>query len=116
DDGGSWQSLRKNLPVVPIHDLVVKDNDLIAATHGRSFWILDDLTPLHQLTPEVARADRHVFKPRDVWRVRGGGGGGGEGGPPQLRHRSESTGWRGGVRVFPPKAGRRGHTRVPRCP
>ena len=85
DDGGSWQSLRKNLPVVPIHDLVVKDNDLIAATHGRSFWILDDLTPLHQLTPELARADRHVFKPRDVWRVRGGGGGGGEGGPPQLR-------------------------------
>ncbi|MGH7528767.1 MAG: WD40/YVTN/BNR-like repeat-containing protein, partial [Gemmatimonadales bacterium] len=77
DDGGTWQSLRLNLPVVPIHDLVVKDNDLIVATHGRSFWILDDLTPLHQLTPEVARAERHLFKPRDVWRVRGWGLGAG---------------------------------------
>ena len=77
DDGAAWQPLRLNLPVVPIHDLVVKDNDLIAATHGRSFWILDDVTPLHQLTPEVARAERHLFKPRDAWRVRGGGGGGG---------------------------------------
>ena len=81
DDGGTWQSLRQNLPVVPIHDLVVKDNDLIVATHGRSFWILDDVTPLHQLSPEVARAERHLFKPRDVWRVRGGGGGGGGQGP-----------------------------------
>ena len=74
DDGAAWQSLRQNLPVVPIHDLVVKDNDLIVATHGRSFWILDDVTPLHQLTPEVLRAERHLFKPRDVWRVRGGPG------------------------------------------
>ena len=85
DDGGTWQPLRQNLPVVPIHDLVVKDNDLIAATHGRSFWILDDVTPLHQLTPEVARAERHLFKPREVWRVRGGGGGGGGEGPAQRR-------------------------------
>ncbi|HKA58522.1 MAG TPA: exo-alpha-sialidase, partial [Gemmatimonadales bacterium] len=85
DDGGTWQSLRQNLPVVPIHDLVVKDNDLIAATHGRSFWVLDDLTPLHQLTAEVARADRHLFKPRDVWRIRRGGGGGGDEGPAQVR-------------------------------
>ena len=46
DDGAHWQPLQRNLPVVPIHDLVVKDSDLIAATHGRSFWILDDLTPL----------------------------------------------------------------------
>jgi photosystem II stability/assembly factor-like uncharacterized protein len=77
DDGGAWQSLRLNLPVVPIHDLAVKENDLIAATHGRSFWILDDLTPLQQLTPEVARSAQHLFKPRDVWRTRGGGGFGG---------------------------------------
>jgi hypothetical protein len=75
DDGAAWQPLRNNLPVVPIHDLVVWNNDLIVATHGRSFWILDDLTPLQQLTPDVARAERHLFKPRDVWRVRGGGGG-----------------------------------------
>jgi photosystem II stability/assembly factor-like uncharacterized protein len=85
DDGAAWQSLRQNLPVVPIHDLAVNDNDLIAATHGRSFWILDDVTPLRQLTADVAKADRHLFKPRDVWRVRGGGGGGEEGGPPQPR-------------------------------
>ncbi|HXF96077.1 MAG TPA: exo-alpha-sialidase, partial [Gemmatimonadales bacterium] len=76
DDGQRWQSLRLNLPVVPIHDLAVRDHDLIAATHGRSFWILDDLTPLHQLTDAVARADRHLYRPRDVWRLRGGGFGG----------------------------------------
>jgi photosystem II stability/assembly factor-like uncharacterized protein len=80
DDGGTWQPLRRNLPVVPIHDLVVKDDDLIVATHGRSFWILDDVTPLHQLTPEAARAERHLFKPRDVWRVRSSGPGAGAGG------------------------------------
>ena len=80
DDGGSWQSLRLNLPVVPIHDLAVKEHDLIAATHGRSFWVLDDLTPLHQLTDAVARADRHLYKPRDVWRMQGGFGGGRGGG------------------------------------
>jgi len=49
DDGGHWQSLQLNLPVVPIHDMVVKEDDLVVATHGRSFWILDDLTPLHQI-------------------------------------------------------------------
>jgi hypothetical protein len=80
DDGANWQSLRLNLPVVPIHDLAVKDHDLIAATHGRSFWVLDDLTPLHQLTDAVARAPRSLYKPRDVWRMQGGGGFGGGGG------------------------------------
>ena len=49
DDGGNWQRLTTNLPVVPIWDLVVKDTDLVVATHGRSFWILDDITPLHQM-------------------------------------------------------------------
>jgi photosystem II stability/assembly factor-like uncharacterized protein len=80
DDGENWQSLQLNLPVVPIHDLVVKDNDLVAATHGRSFWILDDLTPLHQLTDAVAQADVHLYKPRAAYRMEGGGGGGGGGG------------------------------------
>lgn len=73
DDGEHWQSLQLNLPVVPIHDLVVKDNDLVAATHGRSFWILDDLTPLHQLTFEVTRAQYYLYKPRDAYRLRGRG-------------------------------------------
>lgn len=74
DDGAGWQSLQRNLPIVPVHDLVVKDNDLVAATHGRAFWILDDLTPLHQLADSVARASRFLFTPRDPYRMGGGGG------------------------------------------
>src|SRR6266540_3953157 len=73
DDGGSWQSLQLNLPVVPIHDLTVKDHDLAAATHGRAFWVLDDITPLEQLTDEVARGERHLVTPRDAVRFRGPG-------------------------------------------
>ncbi len=72
DDGTSWQSLQLNLPVVPIHDMVVKEDDLVAATHGRSFWILDDLTPLHQISDEGARSDFYLFKPRNAYRMRGG--------------------------------------------
>src|SRR5881394_3401302 len=77
DDGAGWQSLQRNLPIVPIHDLAVKDNDLVAATHGRAFWILDDVTPLQQLTDSVARAARFLFTPRDPYRMGGGGGFGG---------------------------------------
>lgn len=71
DDGSNWQSLQLNLPVVPIHDLVFKRDDLVVATHGRSFWILDDLTPLHQITDAVARSEMFLFKPRDAFRMRG---------------------------------------------
>jgi photosystem II stability/assembly factor-like uncharacterized protein len=76
DDGGAWQRLRGNLPVAPIHDLIVKDTDLVAATHGRAFWILDDLTPLHQMTEILADADAHLFTPRPVvrWRAYKGHG------------------------------------------
>jgi photosystem II stability/assembly factor-like uncharacterized protein len=74
DDGANWQSLQLNLPVVPITDLVVKENDLVVATQGRSFWILDDLTPLHQLNDKVAASDVYLFKPRTTYRMRGGGG------------------------------------------
>ena len=56
DDGVAWQRLETNLPVTPIWDLVVKGTDLVAATHGRSFWILDDITPLHQLQADIAVA------------------------------------------------------------
>jgi len=73
DDGRHWQSLQLNLPVVPVRDLVVKENDLVAATHGRSFWILDDLTPLHQLSQKVAQSEYYLFKPRDAYRLRGWG-------------------------------------------
>ncbi len=71
DDGDYWQSLQLNLPVAPIHDMVVKEDDLVVGTHGRSFWILDNLTPLHQLTEEVIQADVFLFKPRDSFRMRG---------------------------------------------
>jgi hypothetical protein len=82
--GASWQSLRLNLPAVPVHDLVVKDNDLVAGTHGRAFWILDDLTPLREMTREVTEAPAHLFKVPPTYRLLGGrgSGGGGEGGGP----------------------------------
>ncbi|MHB8647153.1 MAG: WD40/YVTN/BNR-like repeat-containing protein [Thermomicrobiales bacterium] len=70
DDGAHWQSFRLNLPVVPIHDLIVKDQDMVVATHGRSFWVLDDLTPLYALTPDVVAADAHLFAPRPTIRYR----------------------------------------------
>jgi photosystem II stability/assembly factor-like uncharacterized protein len=69
DDGAHWQSLQCNLPVTPIYDFVVKDTDLVIATHGRSFWILDDLTPLHQMHDDLFAASRHLLKPRDVVRT-----------------------------------------------
>jgi len=65
DDGASWQPLQANLPVTPIYDFVVKDTDLVVATHGRSFWILDDLSPLHQLRDEVLGGGKFLLKPRD---------------------------------------------------
>jgi photosystem II stability/assembly factor-like uncharacterized protein len=68
DDGGAWQCLQTNLPVTPIYDLVVKDTDLVVATHGRSFWILDDLTPLYQHPDDLSRA--HLFAPRQTVRFR----------------------------------------------
>jgi hypothetical protein len=75
DDGDNWQRLQLNLPPVPVHDLAVKDGDLVAATHGRSFYILDDLSVLRQATPAVAKNTAHLFKPRSVWRVTWGGNG-----------------------------------------
>jgi len=70
DDGNWWQSLQLNLPVTSIRDLVIKDNDLVVATHGRSFWILDDISPLRELTPETANAEVHLCKPIVAIRLR----------------------------------------------
>ena len=81
DGGGAWQPLRSNLPVAPIHDLIVKDTDLVVATHGRSFWILDDLTPLHQMADQLASADAHLFAPRPAVRWRAYRGHGSKPGP-----------------------------------
>ena len=70
DDGSSWQPFQLNLPQVPITDLQVRDRNLIVATQGRSLWILDDLSPLHQLSDEVAAADFHLFAPKPSYRLR----------------------------------------------
>lgn len=64
DDGEHWQSLQRNLPVVPVHDLVIKNDDLVVATHGRGFWILDDMTPLRGMSGEIHDAAAHLFAPR----------------------------------------------------
>ncbi len=77
DDGGHWQSLQYKLPIVPIHDLLVHEDALIAATHGRAFWMLDDLEPLREMTPEIATKPVHLFTPLLTWRTGGGGGRGG---------------------------------------
>ncbi|MGI9543384.1 MAG: glycosyl hydrolase, partial [Cyclobacteriaceae bacterium] len=69
DDGSSWQPFQLNLPIVPITDLTTKNNNLIAATQGRSFWLIDDLTPLHQLTPAVAASDQYLYRPLDSYRM-----------------------------------------------
>ena len=68
DDGKHWQSLQMNLPVSPVRDVLVKNDDLAIATHGRSFWVLDDLVPLRQLSPEVANSPAFLFKPRAALR------------------------------------------------
>jgi photosystem II stability/assembly factor-like uncharacterized protein len=73
DDGGHWQSLQlKTLPVVPIHDMVIHDNDLTVATHGRAFWILDDVSPLRQANSSIVSADTHFFSPATAIRTRMG--------------------------------------------
>lgn len=70
DDGASWISMRGNLPVVPVYDLLVKENDLVAATHGRSFWVLDDLTVLRQVTTGSIDKPVHLMQPRATVRLR----------------------------------------------
>jgi photosystem II stability/assembly factor-like uncharacterized protein len=81
DDGGSWTRLNLNMPTVAFHDLVIhpRDNDLVAGTHGRGIWILDDITPLQQATPEVLSSSAYLFdsRPATQWlNIRTGGGGG----------------------------------------
>ncbi len=74
DDGGSWNKFQLNLPPVPIADLVVKNDNLIAATHGRSFWMIDDLTALHQLNKDMVGKDVVLFKPMPSYRMPNQGG------------------------------------------
>ena len=69
DDGAHWQALRLNLPTSPIHDLVVKDDDLVVATHGRSFWVLDDLTPIRQINAQSPQTDVILYRPQTALRL-----------------------------------------------
>ena len=70
DDGQHWHRWQGNLPVCPVYDLVVKDDDLVVATHGRSFWILDDLTPLRQFDPAALDGPAYLFAPRPTVRFK----------------------------------------------
>ncbi|NNV54043.1 VPS10 domain-containing protein [Limnovirga soli] len=70
DDGEHWQSLRINMPATSIRDLVIKDDDLVVGTHGRGFWILDNITPLRQLSNNLAKAKAVLYKPQNTYRVR----------------------------------------------
>ena len=74
DAGVSWRPLQRNLPAVPVTDLVVKGDDVVLATQGRSFWVLDDIAPLRHLTPEVAGASAHLFEPSVAYRFGGSEG------------------------------------------
>ncbi|MEO0341793.1 MAG: glycosyl hydrolase, partial [Bacteroidota bacterium] len=74
DDGANWTPFQMNLPIVSIRDLHVRDNMLIAATHGRSFWMIDDLSPLHQLDEKIVDKDFFLFQPKPNYRMAQGGG------------------------------------------
>ncbi len=69
DDGAHWQSFQQNLPVTPVTDIKVFRQDLVLSTMGRSFWVMDDVTPLHELDANVAAASAFLFQPRDAFRV-----------------------------------------------
>tara|TARA_B100001778_G_scaffold334273_1_gene345082 strand:- start:311 stop:3499 length:3189 start_codon:yes stop_codon:yes gene_type:complete len=77
DDGNSWKSFQLNLPITSIRDIHIKENDLIVATHGRSFWIIDDLTPLHQLSNNLTSKNSHLYKPDISYRMQSGWNGSG---------------------------------------
>ncbi|MGE5245166.1 MAG: WD40/YVTN/BNR-like repeat-containing protein [Betaproteobacteria bacterium] len=66
DDGDNWQTLQLNLPPVSVRDIAIHDGDVILATHGRGFWVLDDASPLRQMSPDTARAAVHLFRPADA--------------------------------------------------
>jgi photosystem II stability/assembly factor-like uncharacterized protein len=84
NDGAKWQSLKLNLPTTPVHDLVIKNNDLVVATHGRAFWVLDDVSPLRQYADEIATKDVFLYKPSTAYRIQAGAS--------ETRHPSKRTG------------------------
>lgn len=84
NDGANWRSLKLNLPTTPVHDLVIKNDDLVVATHGRAFWILDDISPLRQFSDDVGKQNLHLYTPGTAYRIQAGAGG--------ERHPSKRTG------------------------
>jgi len=74
DYGANWKKFQLNLPIVPITDMTIKDNDLIVATQGRAFWVIDDLSLLQQKSDDVLGKNLHVFAVNDAYRTEGGGG------------------------------------------
>ena len=74
DDGMNWRPLQRNLPPVPVHDLTLKDQDLIAGTHGRAFWVMDNIAPLRQVTQATVDRSAQLYKPADAIRADWGGG------------------------------------------
>jgi len=70
DDGEHWQPLRQNMPATSIRDLVIHENDVVVGTHGRGFWILDDIAPLREMSAQIAASDAHLFRPSAAYRVR----------------------------------------------
>ncbi len=83
DDGAHWQRFQNNLPVTPVTDLRVHRKDLVVSTQGRSFWVLDDLSPLHQISDETVAADSVLYAPRTAYR-------GGFGGAAQIQYHLKS--------------------------
>jgi photosystem II stability/assembly factor-like uncharacterized protein len=75
NDGGNWRPMQLNLPTTPVHDLVVKGDDLVVATHGRSFWILDDVSPLRQYSDDIAKKDAFLYTPSTAYRIQAGASG-----------------------------------------
>lgn len=74
DDGKNWQRFQLNLPIVPINDLIIQDNDLVVATAGRAFWILDDLSAIQQSNGKFSKKNIEIFKPKNTYRLFGGSG------------------------------------------
>jgi photosystem II stability/assembly factor-like uncharacterized protein len=70
NDGDEWQSLRLNMPATSIRDLVIHNDDVVVGTHGRSFWILDDITPLRQISAQIAASDAYLFAPQTAYRIK----------------------------------------------
>ena len=91
DDGKNWEQFQLNLPIVPITDLAIKNDNLIAATQGRSLWIIDDLTPFHQLNKDLMRQEILLYKPQDAYRLGGGNG---------RTSRTAGTNHPGGVAIY----------------